>query len=42
MFVFKMPTLEYKNKTWSWLNFVDQIKKGIQNYIYFRIYSIIY
>ena len=22
-----MPTLEYRNKTWSWLDFLDQIKK---------------
>ncbi|CAG8485249.1 13696_t:CDS:2 [Funneliformis caledonium] len=28
-FVFKMPTLEYQNKTWSWLDFLEQFKKDI-------------
>ncbi|KAJ3089994.1 hypothetical protein HK102_004954 [Quaeritorhiza haematococci] len=27
MFAFKMPTLEYRNKAWSWLDFLDQVKK---------------
>ncbi|KAJ3051417.1 hypothetical protein HK097_007555 [Rhizophlyctis rosea] len=27
MFAFKMPTLEYRNKTWSWLDFLEALKK---------------
>ena len=27
MFVFHIDTLEYRNKTWSWLDFLNQIKK---------------
>ncbi|CAG8497028.1 4299_t:CDS:2 [Acaulospora colombiana] len=26
-FVIHMPTLEYRNKTWSWLDFLEQLKK---------------
>ncbi|CAG8707993.1 36346_t:CDS:2, partial [Racocetra persica] len=26
-FVIHMPTLEYQNKTWSWLDFIEQLKK---------------
>ncbi|KAI8818444.1 golgi-body localization protein domain-containing protein [Fimicolochytrium jonesii] len=27
MFAFKMPTLEFRNKTWTWLDFLDAVKK---------------
>ncbi|KAJ3292269.1 hypothetical protein HK104_005429 [Borealophlyctis nickersoniae] len=27
MFAFKMPTLEYRNKTWTWLDVMDAVKK---------------
>lgn len=23
-----MPSLEYRNKTWTWLDFINQVKKG--------------
>lgn len=26
-FVIHMPTLEYRNRTWSWLDFIEQLKK---------------
>ncbi|TPX40981.1 hypothetical protein SeMB42_g05797 [Synchytrium endobioticum] len=26
-FVFRMPTLEYRNKTWTWLDFIYAVKK---------------
>ncbi|TPX36491.1 hypothetical protein SmJEL517_g01315 [Synchytrium microbalum] len=26
-FVFRMPSLEYRNKTWTWLDFINQVKK---------------
>lgn len=29
MFTFKMPTLEFRNKTWTWLDFLDAVKKGL-------------
>ena len=29
MFPFFLPTLEYRNKTWTWLDFLNAIKKGI-------------
>ncbi|KAL1916065.1 uncharacterized protein VTP21DRAFT_6069 [Calcarisporiella thermophila] len=28
-FVFRMPTFEYQNKTWTWLEFMVQLKKDI-------------
>ncbi|CAJ0902711.1 6400_t:CDS:10, partial [Entrophospora sp. SA101] len=28
-FVFRMPTLEYQNRTWSWLNLLEQVKKDL-------------
>jgi hypothetical protein len=28
MFAFYLPTLEYRNKTWTWLDFLLAIKKG--------------
>ncbi|RIA85235.1 golgi-body localization protein domain-containing protein [Glomus cerebriforme] len=28
-FVFRMPTLEYQNKTWSWLDFLEHFKRDI-------------
>ncbi|KAI9017507.1 golgi-body localization protein domain-containing protein [Gaertneriomyces semiglobifer] len=27
MFAFKMPTLEFRNKTWTWLDFLESVKK---------------
>ena len=33
MFAFYLPTLEYRNKTWTWLDFLNAIKKGISAYI---------
>lgn len=27
-FAFYLPTLEYRNKTWTWLDFLNAIKKG--------------
>ncbi|KAI9095836.1 golgi-body localization protein domain-containing protein [Phlyctochytrium arcticum] len=27
MFAFRMPTLEFRNKTWTWLDFLDAVKK---------------
>ncbi len=27
MFPFHMPTLEYRNKTWSWYDFIEALKK---------------
>ncbi|KND00922.1 uncharacterized protein SPPG_04022 [Spizellomyces punctatus DAOM BR117] len=27
MFAFRMPTLEFRNKTWTWLDFLDAVKR---------------
>ena len=29
MFPFHMPTLEYRNKTWSWYDFIESLKRGL-------------
>ncbi|GBB96916.1 hypothetical protein RclHR1_02870014 [Rhizophagus clarus] len=40
-FVFTMPTLEYQNKTWSWLDFLEHIKKDFLRSILYHTGSLI-
>ncbi|PKY18101.1 hypothetical protein RhiirB3_490113, partial [Rhizophagus irregularis] len=40
-FVFTMPTLEYQNKTWSWLDFLEHIKRDILRSILYHTGSLI-
>ncbi|CAG8512718.1 3510_t:CDS:2 [Acaulospora morrowiae] len=35
-FVIRMPTLEYRNKTWSWLDFLEHLKKDALRTILFH------
>lgn len=34
MFPFHMPTLEYRNKTWSWYDFIEALKKDAVRVIF--------
>ncbi|KAI9204045.1 golgi-body localization protein domain-containing protein [Polychytrium aggregatum] len=41
LFAFRMPTLEYRNKTWSWLDILDSIKRDAARAVFNNTASLI-